>query len=122
MELGTPESISINQKIRFGTSKLTTLSVDNIEDREYDEEKIFSELIPLNFELPINKDFNIDEMYDRINNKKENILNSNERNISKIGFNKKTSKNYTKKMNKDNLDDNEGNLYPFKEEPLCNIY
>ena len=122
MELGTPESISINQKIRFGTSKLTTLSVDNIEDREYDEEKIFSELIPLNFELPINKDFNIDEMYDRINNKKENNLNSNERNISKIGFNKKTSKNYTKKMNKDNLDDNEGNLYRFKEEPLCNIY
>ena len=121
MELGTPESLSINQKIRFGTSKLTTLSVDNIEDREYNEEKIFSELIPLNFELPINKDFNIDEMYDRINKKKENNLNPNERNISKMGFNK-PSKTYPKKINKENLEDNEGNLYPFKEESLCNIY
>ena len=102
MELGTPESLSINQKIRFGTSKLTTLSVDNIEDREYNEEKIFSELIPLNFELPINKDFNIDEMYDRINKKKENNLNSNDRNNYKKGYNKKYSKNYKKKKNKKN--------------------
>ena len=68
---GSPEShLSTRSKISFGTEYLSYLSPESIEDRQYDEERIFRELIPLNFELPINKDYNIDEFFEHNNNKR----------------------------------------------------
>ncbi len=124
MDLGTPESsISLETKIRFGSLKLNNLSID-IEERQYDEDRIFRELIPLNFELPINKDFNIDEIFHEIDNNENNIKTNdrpiqNDKNNSIKGSNKKPNKSYSKKMDKDNLEDIEENFYPFKEESFC---
>ena len=48
---GSPESrLSISSKMSVGTTNLSSLSPDTIEDRLYDEERIFRELIPINFD------------------------------------------------------------------------
>ena len=127
MDGGTPQSsISLESKIRFGSLKLSNYSTD-IEERQYDEERIFRELIPLNFELPINKDFSIDEFFNDIENNESNIkindrLKQGDKTNSIKGPNKKPNKSYSKKVDKDNLDDSEENFYPFKEESFCFIY
>ena len=106
---GSPEShLSTRSKISLGTEYLSYLSPESIEDRQYDEERIFRELIPLNFELPINKDYNIDEFFEHNNNK------------SDININKQSKRGNLKK--EDNLEAHKENFYPFKEESLCFIY
>ena len=40
---GSPESrLSVSSKMSIGTTNLSSLSPDTIEDRQYDEERIFS--------------------------------------------------------------------------------
>ena len=121
---GSPESrLSISSKMSVGTTNLSSLSPDTIEDRLYDEERIFRELIPINFELPINKDYNIDDILGKINkNNNENNNKNTGRGSIKKGINKKQTLPYSKIMTKENLDDKETNFYPFKEESICNIY
>ena len=111
MEYGSPEThLSTRSKISLGTTYLSPLSPEILEDRQYDEERIYRELTPIKFELPINKDFNFDDFFNIIHNNK----NSEKNNIKKI------SKGIKKK--EDNCEDQKENFYPFKEESLCIIY
>ena len=121
---GSPESrLSVSSKMSIGTTNLSSLSPDTIEDRQYDEERIFRELTPINFELPINKDYNIDEIFGKINknNNENNNKNPGRGNIKK-SLNKKPTLPYSKILSKENLEDKETNFYTFKEESICNIY